>query len=88
MKVLPVKESTRFLDSVKMVHERYEQFINQNVEGSSSSWDTLKKVMLPTFVNNNRKVKVKVNNKDAHVLKSLTGILIDSSHCPGCKMNT
>ena len=28
MKVLPAKESTRFLDSVKIGQERYEQFIN------------------------------------------------------------
>ena len=47
MKVLPAKELTRFLDSVKIGQERYEQFINQNVEGDSSIWDTFKKVMLP-----------------------------------------
>ena len=36
MKVLLVKESTRFLDSVKIGQERYDQFINQNVKGGSS----------------------------------------------------
>ena len=76
MKVLPAKESTRFLDSVKIGQERYEQFINQIVEGDSSIWDTLKKVMLPTVVNNNETVKVKVNNKDVQVLKSLTGTIL------------
>ena len=30
----------------------------------------------------------KVNNKDVQVLKSPTGLLIDSLHCPGCKVNT
>lgn len=79
MKVLPAKESTCFFDSVKICQERYEQlFINQNVEGDSSTWDTLKKVMLPTFVNNNKTVKVKVNNKEVQVLKLLAGLLIDS----------
>ena len=43
MKVLTAKESTRFLDSVKFGQERYEQFINQNMKGDSSIWDTLKK---------------------------------------------
>ena len=76
MKVLPAKESTRFLDSVKIGQERYEQFINQNVEGDSSTWDTLKKVMLPPFVNNNETVKVKENNKDVQALKSLTGTIL------------
>ena len=79
MKVLPAKESTCFFDSVKICQVRYEQlFINQNVEGDSSTWDTLKKVMLPTFVNNNKTVKVKVNNKEVQVLKLLAGLLIDS----------
>ena len=36
MKVLPAKESTRFLGSVKIGQERYDQFINQNVKGDSS----------------------------------------------------
>ena len=40
MKVLPAKESTRFLDSVKIGQERYEEFINQNVKDDSSVWDT------------------------------------------------
>ena len=88
MKVLPAKESTHFLDLVKIGQERYEQFINQNVESDSLIWDTLKKLMLPTFANNNKTVKVKVNNKDVQVLNSLTGLLIDSLHCPGCKMDT
>ena len=78
MKVLPAKESTRFLDSVKIGQERHEQFINQNVEGDSSVWDTLKKVMLPTFVSIKKTVKNKVINKDVKVLKSLTRLLIDS----------
>ena len=76
--ILTMKVITRFLDSVKIGQERYEKFINQNVEGDSSIWDTLKKVMLPTFVSNKKTVKNKVINKDVKVLKSLTRLLIDS----------
>ena len=43
--------------------------------------------MLPTLVNKSKTVKVKVNNKDVLVLKSLTVLLLDPSHCPGYKMN-
>ena len=41
--ILTMKVIIRFLDSVKIGQERYEKFINQNVEGDSSIWDTLKK---------------------------------------------
>ena len=81
MKVLPATESTCILDSIKIGLERYEQFFNQNVEADSSIWDTLKKLMLPTFVNN-KTVKIKVNSMDVQVFKSLTGLLIDSLNCP------
>ena len=87
MKVLPATESTWILDSIKIGQERYEQFFNQNVEADSSIWDTLKKLMLPTFVNN-KTVKIKVNSMDVQVFKSLTGLLIDSLNCPDCKINT
>ena len=88
MKVLPATESTRILDSIKIGQERYEQFFNQNVEADSSIWDTLKKLMLPTFVNNNKTIKIKVNSMDVQVFKSLPGLLTDSLNCPDCKINT
>ena len=59
MKVLTAKESSRFLDPVKFGQERYEQFINQNVKGDSSIWDTLKKVMLFMLSTVTRQSKLK-----------------------------
>ena len=89
MNILPAKESTCILDSAKIGQESYEEFINQNVEGDSSIWNTLKKSDATNFLaNNNKTVKVKVNDKDVQVPKSLIGFWIGSFHCPCCKMNT
>ena len=64
MKVWPDIESTRFFDSVSIAQERYVQLVTHSVESNWSIWETLKKEKLPTFVNNTKIVKVKINNMD------------------------
>ena len=67
MRVLPEKEATRFLQLETIGQERYTSFVKGKLEGSGLILDTLKKEKLPTFINNNETVKVKIDNKDVHV---------------------
>ena len=67
IKVLPEKEATRFLQVENIGQERYTSLVKEKLERSGSIWDTLKKERLPTFINNNKTVKVKIDNKNVHV---------------------
>ena len=67
MKVVPEKEVNPFLQVEIIDQERYTLFVKEKLEGRGSIWDTLKKEKLPTFINNNITVKVKIDNKDVQV---------------------
>ena len=42
-------------------------FVKEELEGSGSILDTLKKEKLRTYINNNKIVKVKIDNKDVQI---------------------
>ena len=64
MKVLPQKEAARFLNAEIIGQERYKLFAAEKSDGDGSVYETLKKEKLPTFINSNKTVKVKIDNKE------------------------
>ena len=67
MKALSEKEATLFLQVEVIGQERYLSFVKEELEGSGSILDTLEKEKLRTYINNNKIVKVKTDNKDVQM---------------------
>ena len=67
MKAVSEKEATLFLQVEVIDQERYMSFVKEELEGSGSILDTLKKEKLRTYINNNKIVKVKIDNKDVQI---------------------
>ena len=69
----------------KIGEEKYECFIKERIESDSSTWDTIKKEKLPTFIDNNKVTNVKVNGETSHIKeeqKLMNRILIASRSRP------
>lgn len=67
MKGLSEKEATLFLQVEVIDQERYMSFVKEELEGSGSILDTLKKEKIRTYINNNKIVKVKIDNQDVQI---------------------
>ena len=67
MKALSEKEATLFLQVEVIDQERYMSFVKEELEGSGSILDTLKKEKIRTYINNNKIVKVKIDNQDVQI---------------------
>lgn len=67
VKALSEKEATLFLQVEVIGQERYLSFVKEELEGSGSILDTLEKEKLRTYINNNKIVKVKTDNKDVQM---------------------
>ena len=62
-KVLPSKEAECFLNAKEIGKARYEQFVEEKIDGNGSTWDTIKREKLSSFVSNNKTLKVTVDNQ-------------------------
>ena len=62
MSALPVSLMLRLLVKKSMNH-----FVTEKVNSNGSIWETLKKEILPRFINNNKTLKVKIDNKEVQV---------------------
>ena len=60
MKVLPKKDAGQFLTVKEIGKESYVNFVKERIEGESSIWDTIKKIKIPCFTNNNKSTSVKL----------------------------
>ena len=60
MKVLPSKDAEQFLIVKEIGKESYISFVKERIEGESSIWDTIKKIKIPCFTNNNKSTSVKL----------------------------
>ena len=61
------KKVDRFLDAKETGKTRYEQFVTEMLEGERSTWDTIKKEKLTTFVSNNETENVTLNNQAVQI---------------------
>ena len=60
-KVMPQQFATKFLILENIGKEKYHKFLKEQLNGEKSIWDTITKEKLPTFINSNKQVTVKIN---------------------------
>jgi len=62
--VMAVDHAAQFLDHENEGQRLYERYKEENIYGSKSPWDKLRKRKLPTFASMNKVVRVKVKDKE------------------------
>ena len=67
MKVPPKKDAEQFLTVKEIGKECYVNFVKERIEGKSSIWDTIKKIMIPCFTNNNKSTSIKLNGETLQI---------------------
>ena len=90
MKVLPSKDAEQFLIVKEIGKESYISFVKERIEGESSIWDTIKKIKIPCFTNNNKSTSVKLNGETLQIRqerKLMNRILVASRSRPGIDLS-
>ena len=82
---MPKELAIQFLKLREIGEEKYLNFVNEQLTGEKSIWDTIKKVKLPTFVTNNKQVTIQVNKQLVNIKeerKLMTRFVIASRSRP------
>ena len=85
MRVLPKKDVEQFFTVKEIGKESYVNFVKERIEGESSIWDTIKKIKIPCFTNNNKSTSVKLNGETLQIRqerKLMNRILVASRSRP------
>ena len=83
-KVLPTDVADRFLETKEIGLTKYEAFVKEKLEGEGSTWDTIQKEKIATFVSDNKAFTVTINNeiyqiKERKLLNRLFALLSNTS---------
>ena len=64
---MPEQFSTMFINLENIGKEKYHKFLEDQLNGEKSIWDTITKEKLPTFITSNKQVTVKINKQLVNV---------------------
>ena len=60
---MPKDHAMKFLNAVYSSKDKYDLLIKERLIGEKSSWDTITKKKIPTFVFNNKEITITINKE-------------------------